>query len=554
MRVALGGQTRAQIVSISVAAAAVAALAVTAVGGLPAAPIAMALLVALGFAIAHRRILAWPSLIAILIAVVLFIPIRRYALPVGLPFQLEPYRLLIAVIVAGWLVALLVDPRVRVRATGFEAPLALIVLATLGSVVVNGARVAPLSTDVLKKLTFLLSYILVLYLVVSVIRSRKALDRLIAVLVAGGSVLAVLTIIESRTGYNIFDHLTGVVPFLHLVETPRIGARGARLRALASAQHPIALGAALVMLVPLAIYLGRRHRRRLWWLLAALLAMGAMATVSRTAIVMLLVIILVYLWLRPRETKRLWPLIIPVLIISHLALPGTLGSLKDAFFPSGGLVAEQQSGANTYGSGRLADFGPGLSDFAKEPLLGKGYGTSITDQARANAPILDDQWLGTLLETGILGAFGWAWLFTRVVRRLGRAAKADDSADGWLFAGIAASVLAFAVGMWTYDAFSFIQVTILMFMLIAFASALFSIEGAPGGSLARLPRPRPRPAVPRVRAAARRGRRRLPGIPVPAPVPAMAEAADPEAPPAERPAAEETVLAGGARGAERPGP
>jgi polysaccharide biosynthesis protein PslJ len=550
LRAALGGHTRAEIVSISVAMAAVAALAVTAVGGLPAAPIAMGLLVALGFALAHRRILAWPSLIAILIAIVLFIPIRRYALPGGLPFQLEPYRLLIAVVVAGWLVALLVDPRIRVRATGFEAPIALIVLATLGSVVVNGARVAPLSTDVVKKMTFLLSYILVLYLIVSVIRSRKALDRLIAVLVAGGGILAVLTIIESRTGYNLFDHLSGVVPFLHLVETPRIDARGARLRALASAQHPIALGAALVMLVPLAIYLARRQGRRLWWILGALLAMGAMATVSRTAIVMLLVIILVYLWLRPRETKRLWPLIIPVLIISHVALPGTLGSLKDAFFPSGGLVAEQQSGANTYGSGRLADFGPGLSDFAKQPLLGKGYGTSITDQDRANAPILDDQWLGTLLETGIVGAFGWAWLFTRVVRRLGRAAKADDSADGWLFAGIAASVLAFAVGMWTYDAFSFIQVTILMFMLIAFASALFSIEGAPGGSLARLPRPRPRPALPR---AARR-RRRLPGISVPTPVPAMAEAADPDAPPAQRPAAEETVLATAARGAERPEP
>jgi hypothetical protein len=529
MRLLPRGQARAQAASVTAAAATLAALAVTAVGGVSAMPIALGLLVALAFALEHRRILAWPSLITAIVAVILFIPIRRYALPGGLPFQLEPYRLLIAFVVAGWLVSLLIDPRVSLRATGFEAPIALIVLATLASVVVNGARVTPLSTDVIKKLTFLLSYILIVYLIASVVRSRRVLDRIIAFLVAGGAVLAALTIIESRTGYNLFDHLSGVIPFLHLVETPQIGDRGARLRALASSQHPIALGAALVMLVPLAVYLAKRQGRRLWWGAAGLLGMGALATVSRTAIVMLLVIILVYLWLRPRETKRLWPLIIPVILISHVALPGTIGSLKGAFFPSGGLIAEQESGANTYGSGRLADFGPGLSDFAKSPILGKGYGTLITDQDRANSPILDDQWLGTLLETGLIGALGWAWLFTRAVRRLGRASKEDDSPDGWLLAGIAASVAAFSVGMWTYDAFSFIQVTFLLFILLAFGAAMLAMEdgdegGAPAG---RVPKPRPVTGLAQAREAWARGRDALPGLPPAHSSPATTVARDP---------------------------
>ncbi len=36
----------------------------------------------------------WPRLLAGLILVILFIPIRRYSLPGNLPFELEPYRLI----------------------------------------------------------------------------------------------------------------------------------------------------------------------------------------------------------------------------------------------------------------------------------------------------------------------------------------------------------------------------------------------------------------------------------------------------------------------------
>ena len=58
----------------------------------------------------------WPRSIAALILVILFIPIRRYTLPVNLPFQLEPYRLprRAARRRLGF-ASLLVDPRTRLR-------------------------------------------------------------------------------------------------------------------------------------------------------------------------------------------------------------------------------------------------------------------------------------------------------------------------------------------------------------------------------------------------------------------------------------------------------
>ena len=121
----------------------------------------------------------------------------------------------------------------------------------------------------------------------------------------------------------------------------------------------------------------------------------------------------------------------------------------------------------------------------------------MTDQADplVNAPILDDEWLGTLLETGAAGFLALLWLFGRAARRLGKAARRDESPRGWLAAGLAAAIVAFAVGMATYDAFSFIQVTFLLFILLGVAASELTLE-------ARAARRRPRSAAARPRRCA----------------------------------------------------
>ena len=143
-----------------------------------------------------------------------------------------------------------------------------------------------------------------------------------------------------------------------------------------------------------------------------------------------------FLWLRPKETRRLWPLLIPALIVIKLLLPGTLGAIKQSFLPPGGLVAEQQSGVGGTGSGRLADLGPALDVWTHEPLIGQGYATApiIYPGAALETNILDNQWLTTLLSTGLIGFVGWLWFFTRAVRRFGAEARRDQSDRGWLLA------------------------------------------------------------------------------------------------------------------------
>jgi hypothetical protein len=446
-------------------------------GSLVGAGAAVALLLAAVVTRVGR--VSWWIPITVLLLVILFIPIRRYVMTAGIGFQLEPYRVLVGAILFTWFCALLADPRVRVRRTGFDAPLLCVLMATLGSVIVNMSRVSALESQVIKSVVFFLSFLLIVYFLSSVLRGYAEVELLVKVLVAGGAAVAILALIEARTGYTPFNSLSSVLPFMHLDPAfePVIN-RGARLRAFGPAEHPIALGVMLAMLIPLAVHLGRTASR-VWSAMAVVLVVGALGTVSRTSVLVLVAMLLVFIWMRPRETLRLWPLVIVFVLATHIAAPGTLGTLKEAFLPAGGLIAEQQSSPGSSGSGRLADLGPSLDEWARSPVLGRGYGTRTTTGSEANASVIDDQWLSTLLETGAAGVAAWVWLFVLVLGRGGRAARKDRSPRGGLLVALVASIAGYAVAMFTFDAFSFIQVTFLLFVLLGFAAVLLRGEAEP---------------------------------------------------------------------------
>lgn len=471
MRAIVGAGERAPILAAGAVLGPLAALGLTVVMGYPIMPVAASLALLTVLVLRYRSLLSWQGLVAGLFLVILLIPIRRYRMPVELPFELEPYRVVVALVAAAWITSLLIDPRVRLRRGGFEAPLVLFAVGAVGSVLANDARITSLGVEskVVKELTFFASYVLVFYLIVSVARSERAVNFLIKLLVVVASVVALLAVYEARTGWNPFDHL-GVVPFLQPDIELDIATRGGRFRALGPAQHPIALGAALVVVLPLAIYLACTRRQRRWWFAVGALALGILAPFSRTSVVMLLVVGLVFLWLRPRQTRRLWPALLPLLVVVHFALPGTIGGLKASFFPEGGLIADQSRSVGSRGQGRVADLSPSLAEYAEKPILGQGFGTRVVAGENPNAQILDNQWLKTLLETGIVGAGAFAWLFIRAIRRTAAAAKADHSERGWLLVALTASIAAFAVGMLTFDAFSFIQITFLAFIMLSLAS------------------------------------------------------------------------------------
>jgi hypothetical protein len=333
-----------------------------------------------------------------------------------------------------------------------------------------------ISGAVTKDLLFLLSFFLLFYFSASVVKTPLDIHMCLKTLVAGAGAIAFFAIVERRTGYNVFNHLHGLLPGLRF--EGGIGAtgisRGGRLRVYGPAQHPIALGAMLVMMIPLSIYLARQMGNRLWYGVTGILLLGTVSTVSRTSVMMLVAVGVVSMSLRPALIKPVATALLPALIAVHIVVPGAIGSLKESFFPRVGIVQDQTKFGGRVSSQRLD---PQFKIIKDQPFFGQGYGTRITQGPQTNALVLDNQWLGTAVETGLIGVFTWIWVFVRFLRRSGHIARRDHSGRGALLTALAASVTAFSIGMLTYDAFSFIQVTVVTFLLLALGCSAIAYRG-----------------------------------------------------------------------------
>ena len=227
-------------------------------------------------------------------------PIRADGIP---RINLEPYRIVFGRIALVWLVVLLTDPRAQFHRTVIDIPLLLIVASVALSVVANPHerhlrherhQDTASVRDALRSSTSF----------AAASRQLEDIEWLISVIVASGTLLAALAVIESATGYNVFNELHRVG---WLSEIPGKfdggSGRGGATRAFASSSHPIALGVVFATLFPLAGYLAQRNR--VWLLSVILLPAGVLGTVSRTPILMLVVIVLLFAALRPAEAMRL---------------------------------------------------------------------------------------------------------------------------------------------------------------------------------------------------------------------------------------------------------
>jgi polysaccharide biosynthesis protein PslJ len=427
----------------------------------------------------YRYFVQWHVLAGSIVLCILVVPIARYGLPITLPFQLEPYRFLVLIVAILWLASLLAESKtLRFQRTGLGGPLVVLTAVLVISVAANLGTIHArgVTMDVVFKFSFFASFLLVTLILGTVLRTREDIDRVVKVMVGGGALVAFSTLIENKTGFNAFDHLHQVFPVLVFDPSGApnsLEVRGSGFRVYGSAQHPLALGAALVLLIPPATYLCRRTKSRVWYGALALIAIAALATVARTAVMMLLVEAILLACLKPRAVKRIWWMIPPFLVVVNIAVPATLGTLKASFFPEGGLIAQQNTNAGGDASNRISDLGPGLQEAKQTFFFGQGWGTRVPanlDPAKTRR-ILDNQWLGVLLEAGWVGVLAWGWFFVRNVRLLSRAALRDPTDLSWLSAGLAASILGFAVGMFTYDAFGFPQATLLMFIMVGLGIA-----------------------------------------------------------------------------------
>ncbi len=425
-------------------------------------------------------VFTWANMAVSLALLVWFVPIKTYSLPIDLPFNLEPYRLFLLLLVFAFLVGLLAGSS-HLSAGGQAYPLLLLTGVLFATQIANFNELNAGSTEpeALKALSYFLSFVIVFLLVNSTLDSVGAIEKLVRALVLGGVVVAVATLFDSRFTYNVFEHLHEWIPVLDYVPREVDATRGGLIRVYGSAQHPIALSVALLMMVPLAIYLSGRAatvlRSRLWVVAAIVCGAGALATVSRTTVVMIVAMVLVALVLRGGPVVRFWPLLLLFPVVVHFLTPGALGGIYKSFFPEEGLVSSLEGRAGEGGSGRFADLGPGLEIWSESPLVGKGIGEqTIPSDGPAGVPdavgtdlIFDNQYLNTVVTTGLLGFVAVVWFVWGSVVKIGRAARRRVGHASDLMAACCVAAAGFGASMALFDAFYFVQCTLFFFMIVA---------------------------------------------------------------------------------------
>ena len=154
------------------------------------------------------------SLVAF-VAIVWFIPIRVYTLPAPGPVKLEPYRLMVILLAAALLLGAISGAR-RIRTCGVGGALLTLSASAVISLAVNYSSFTErvLGTEATKAATYLLTFPIVFVLVASGVRSRADVERCLKAIIVGGAIVAFAAIIETRTQYNVFNHLRTVFPFL----------------------------------------------------------------------------------------------------------------------------------------------------------------------------------------------------------------------------------------------------------------------------------------------------------------------------------------------------
>src|ERR1700733_1144465 len=348
-----------------------------------------------------RRPLPW--LLAGFIVMLFLVPFDAIILKVHMPANATLDRVFLMLMLAVFLASRRANnqgvPRRRLT------PVDIAVLALGGivllSIVLNIDRIYQ-QTElgfVNKQLSQLVAYGLFFFVVIASLRPEEvpAFTRLVMGLAC---ITAVGVIYESRTGNNVFYTLSQTL----LGSVAEVGrAPGDNAKAIISgpAQHGLALASMLTIALPFAVLPlleARRPKERFGYLVIIGLILAAdLSTQEKTAAFAPIAAVLVLAAYR-RQILRWLPVGIIVLIpVIHFAAPGVLGTA--------GQIIPTSTGAD-YSDGRSDDYSAVAPDILNNLILGRGYGTLNSDNARIYR-ILDNQYLGTLFQVGVLGLLSY---------------------------------------------------------------------------------------------------------------------------------------------------
>ncbi|MDV3125582.1 O-antigen ligase family protein [Mycobacterium sp. 21AC1] len=304
--------------------------------------------------------------------------------------------------------------------------------------------------------------------IIAMVTTTARIALILKGLLLGGTLSATFAIVRLFAGVDLAPYF--ILPGLKSSDFVLVTnlAREGIDRPQGSAGHPLELAGVLTVLIPLGLAViahARARGERTWpWLACTGLVMcGAMVTVSRSAIIGLAAAVLVMAW---RWSIRRFAVILVM---------GTLAVGVGLLMQLNVVAAILQSFANVSNDSSISSrsFGAAyvMTHYRDHFWLGQGAGM----YPAYNQPVLDNQYLSRLMETG---AFGLISFITLIIVALLLALRASASTDPILaeFAGaVSGSLAALAVISTILDVSGFAQMWTVTWILIALSVVVWRL-------------------------------------------------------------------------------
>jgi O-antigen ligase len=379
------------------------------------------------------------------------------------PIPLAADFVLLLVLIALWIADVTTREGFRMPRSAFD----LLFLAYVGVAVVSIVGTFSVVAAV-RALFRQLSYFMLFYIVLDMVRDRKRLHRLVAAVLCGAAVVAL---------YGVVQYVIGV--------SEQIGVAGQGLasnvrgRVYSTQDNPNFLSEYLILLLPVAVAM---FLRKGWWF-ARLFYLG-------TAGVMTLTLLLTYTragWVGAALGMMLFfglynwrylGLFAAAGAAGILALPGVLQRLTS--------ITRFVSGSGGF---RLQLFRTAAAMIAHRPVFGVGIGNylEVYPHTIARYPTYDvgfaeysshNSFLTVTAEMGIAGLLVFLWIVLRALRQAFSGwVHLSDPGDRLLSLGIGCGMVAFLTQSFSNVTFFHPRVTVYYWFLLAVAVALWRIAG-----------------------------------------------------------------------------
>ncbi len=233
-----------------------------------------------------------------------------------------------------------------------------------------------------------------------------------------------------------------------------------------TATHPIEFGVVLTMILPVALTCAMNLRdsapiRR--WLPVAAIAFAIPLSISRSAIVGAAVGLAVIVPTWPRRAR--WAAlgsIAALLTVIFIGVPGILGTISGLFT---GIASDSSA------QSRVTAYGVAWEFIRRSPVIGRGFSTFLPRYW-----ILDNQYLGLLIEVGVLGLAAMVILLgTGVWAGWTARRRTPDARLRATGAAVAASVLCGAIGLALYDTLGFAMSAGTLMLMLGLAGATLNL-------------------------------------------------------------------------------